>query len=79
MRFGAHYLPTYVPELDGSVSHFYRLMFEQMEQLEGLGFRDLWITEHHFGYYGGIVPQPPTWTESAGKTLASNTRGLPSA
>ncbi len=68
MRFGAHYLPTYVPDLDGSVSHFYQLMFEQMEQLEGLGFSDLWITEHHFGYYGGIVPHPPTFLSAIART-----------
>jgi alkanesulfonate monooxygenase SsuD/methylene tetrahydromethanopterin reductase-like flavin-dependent oxidoreductase (luciferase family) len=68
MRFGAHYLPTYVPDLDGSVTNFYQLMFEQMEQLEGLGFTDLWITEHHFGYYGGIVPHPPTFLSAIART-----------
>ena len=68
MRFGAHYLPTYVPELDGSVANFYQLMFEQMEQLEGLGFTDLWITEHHFAYYGGIVPNPPTFMSAIART-----------
>ena len=33
MRFGAHYLPTYVPDLDGPVTEFYRRMFEQMEEV----------------------------------------------
>ncbi len=68
MRFGAHYLPTYVPDLDGSIPNFYQLMFEQMEQLEGLGFSDLWMTEHHFGYYGGTVPHPPTFLSAIART-----------
>ena len=68
MRFGAHYLPTYVPDLDGSVANFYQSMFEQMEQLEGLGFSDLWITEHHFSYYGGTVPYPPTFLSAIART-----------
>ncbi len=68
MRFGAHYLPTYVPELDGSVANFYQLMFEQMDGLEGLGFTDVWITEHHFAYYGGIVPHPPTFMSAIART-----------
>ena len=68
MRFGAHYLPTYVPELDGSVANFYQLMFEQVEQLEGLGFSDVWITEHHFANYGGIVPNPPTFLSAIART-----------
>ena len=68
MRFGAHYLPTFVPHLDGSVTQFYRLMFEQMEELERLGFDDLWITEHHFSSYGGTIPQPPTFLSAIART-----------
>ena len=61
MRFGAHYLPTYVPELDGTVPEFYRRLFEQMELLDTLGFQDVWVTEHHFHEYGGVIPHPPTF------------------
>jgi len=68
MRFGAHYLPTYVPELDGSVNQFYRLMFEQMEELEKLGFNDIWVTEHHFSGYGGTIPHPPTFLSAIART-----------
>ena len=56
MKFGVHFLPTYVPELDGPVSQFYQRMFEQIESLERLGFDRVWITEHHFGDYGGSIP-----------------------
>ena len=59
MKFGAHFLPTYVPELDGPVTQFYRRMFEQIEALERLGVDRAWVTEHHFGDYGGAIPHPP--------------------
>ena len=38
MKFGAHYLPTYVPDLDGSVSDFYQKMFGQMEEMDRLDY-----------------------------------------
>ena len=61
MKFGAHYLPTFVAALDGPVTEFYRRMFEQMEELDRLGFDRVWVTEHHFGDYGGSLPHPPTF------------------
>ncbi len=61
MRFGAHYLPTYVPRLDGSGVDFYRKMIEQMIELDRLGYDDVWVTEHHFHVYGGMVSSPPTF------------------
>jgi alkanesulfonate monooxygenase SsuD/methylene tetrahydromethanopterin reductase-like flavin-dependent oxidoreductase (luciferase family) len=61
MKFGAHFLPSHMPELDGPVSQFYQRMFEQIESLERLGFDRVWITEHHFGDYGGSIPHPPTF------------------
>ena len=61
MKFGAHFLPTHMPELDGPVSQFYQRIFEQIESLERLGFDRVWITEHHFGDYGGSIPHPPTF------------------
>jgi len=68
MKFGAHYLPTYVADLDGSVGEFYQRMFSQIEELERLGFDHAWITEHHFGEYGGTVSHPPTFIAAAART-----------
>ncbi len=68
MRFGAHYLPTYVSQLDGSVNHFYGLMFKQMEEMERLGFHDIWVTEHHFSGYGGTIPHPPTFLAAVARS-----------
>jgi alkanesulfonate monooxygenase SsuD/methylene tetrahydromethanopterin reductase-like flavin-dependent oxidoreductase (luciferase family) len=61
MKFGSHILPTYMPELDGQLPDFYRCMFEQIVEVEKLGFDHAWVTEHHFGGYGGTLPHPPTF------------------
>ena len=34
MKFGSHYLPTYIPTLDGPLPEFYRHMFAQMTVLD---------------------------------------------
>ncbi|HEV8341917.1 MAG TPA: LLM class flavin-dependent oxidoreductase [Candidatus Binatia bacterium] len=68
MKFGAHYLPTYVPGLDGSVPEFYRKMFEQIEEMDRLELDHIWVTEHHFGHYGGTLPHPPTFMSAIART-----------
>src|SRR5947199_9650257 len=61
MRFGVHYLNTYVPELDGPVPQLYQRLFAQMREAEALGFDDAWVTEHHFHEFGGQISQPPVF------------------
>ena len=65
MKFGTHILPTYMPELDGRLPDFYRCMFEQIVEAERLRFDHVWVTEHHFGGYGGTLPHPPTFLSAA--------------
>jgi alkanesulfonate monooxygenase SsuD/methylene tetrahydromethanopterin reductase-like flavin-dependent oxidoreductase (luciferase family) len=57
-----------VPDLDGPVTEFYRRMFEQMEELERLGFDSVWVTEHHFTDYGGSISHPPTFLSAVART-----------
>ena len=65
MKFGAHMLPTYSPQLDGPVPDYYGRLFAQIKEFEQLGFDQVWVTEHHFGGYGGILPHPPTFLAAA--------------
>ena len=68
MKFGAHYLPTYVPDLDGPINEFYQRMFAQMEEMDRLGYDHIWVTEHHFAMYGGTLPHPPTFLSAIART-----------
>jgi alkanesulfonate monooxygenase SsuD/methylene tetrahydromethanopterin reductase-like flavin-dependent oxidoreductase (luciferase family) len=68
MKFDAHYLPTYMPDLDGPLGQFYQRTFQQIEELERLGFDRVWLTEHHFGDYGGSIPHPPTFMSAVART-----------
>ena len=58
MKFGYYFLNTYVPELDGESSELYSHWLEQIDAAEALGFDSLWATEHHFRYFGGMLPNP---------------------
>lgn len=58
MKFGYYILNTYVPELDGDSTALYDRWLEQMDAAESLGFDSLWVTEHHFRFFGGMMPSP---------------------
>jgi natural product biosynthesis luciferase-like monooxygenase protein len=61
MRFGVHYLNTYISESDGPAPVLYRRLIEQIQCAEALGLDDAWVTEHHFHRFGGMIPHPPTF------------------
>jgi alkanesulfonate monooxygenase SsuD/methylene tetrahydromethanopterin reductase-like flavin-dependent oxidoreductase (luciferase family) len=58
VEFGYYILNTHVPELEGSAADVYNLYFEQIEAAEAVGFDHVWVTEHHFDYFGGLTPSP---------------------
>jgi len=58
VKFGYYILNTYVPEMDGDSSALYSHWLEQIDAAESLGFDSLWVTEHHFRYFGGMMPSP---------------------
>jgi alkanesulfonate monooxygenase SsuD/methylene tetrahydromethanopterin reductase-like flavin-dependent oxidoreductase (luciferase family) len=68
IKFGSHYLPTYIPDLDGPMPEFYQKMFAQMEEMDRLGYEHIWVTEHHFAMYGGTLPHPPTFMSAVART-----------
>jgi alkanesulfonate monooxygenase SsuD/methylene tetrahydromethanopterin reductase-like flavin-dependent oxidoreductase (luciferase family) len=76
MKFGAHYLPTYIPDLDGSLPAFYQNMFAQMEEIDRLGYDQIWVTEHHFAMYGGTLPHPPTFLAAIARTTRQARLGV---
>ncbi len=58
VKFGYYLLNTYVPELDGASPELYAHWLEQIDAAEDLGFDSLWVTEHHFRLFGGMIPNP---------------------
>jgi natural product biosynthesis luciferase-like monooxygenase protein len=58
VKFGYYILNTYVPELDGASPELYARWLKQIDAAENLGFDSLWVTEHHFRYFGGMLPNP---------------------
>ena len=58
MKFGYYLINTYVPELDGPSPELYAHWLEQIDAAEDLGFDSLWVTEHHFRLFGGMMPNP---------------------
>jgi alkanesulfonate monooxygenase SsuD/methylene tetrahydromethanopterin reductase-like flavin-dependent oxidoreductase (luciferase family) len=58
VKFGTFTLPTYFPEIDGSLAQFYDNMLAMIRDSERLGFDFAWCNEHHFNPYGGMIPSP---------------------
>ena len=58
MKFGYYLLNTYVPELDGDSREIYSHWMEQIDAAEDMRFDSLWVTEHHFRLFGGMMPSP---------------------
>jgi len=70
MRFGAHYLNTYVPELDGPTPVALQNLLAQVDELDRLGYDDVWVTEHHFNVYGGNISSPPVFLAAVARTTS---------
>lgn len=72
MKFGIFALPTYFPEVDGTIGEFYEHILELLVTSERLGFGTAWVNEHHFHAYGGMIPDPPVLLAA----LAARTKTL---
>ena len=59
MRFGAYALPSYHADTDGSPGEFMRQLVDLLASAEPLGFDAIWLNEHHFHAFGGMIPSPP--------------------
>lgn len=69
MKFGYYILNTYVAELDGDSSAVYNHWLEQFDAAESLGFDSLWVTEHHFRNFGGMMPSPSVILAAAAQRI----------
>jgi len=60
MKFAAYAMPSYQPEFGLTQGEFMRATLKQLVAAEGLGFDSIWVSEHHFHQYGGMMPALPT-------------------
>jgi alkanesulfonate monooxygenase SsuD/methylene tetrahydromethanopterin reductase-like flavin-dependent oxidoreductase (luciferase family) len=58
LTFGAYALPSYHAESDPSQGTFMRRQIDLLAAAEPLGFDSVWINEHHFDAWGGIMSAP---------------------
>ncbi|MFI5268032.1 MAG: LLM class flavin-dependent oxidoreductase [Chloroflexota bacterium] len=58
MQFGVYALPSYHADLDGSQGTFMRNLIDLLAAAEPLGFDAVWLNEHHFHSFGGMIPAP---------------------
>jgi alkanesulfonate monooxygenase SsuD/methylene tetrahydromethanopterin reductase-like flavin-dependent oxidoreductase (luciferase family) len=58
MKFGLFMLPCFREGVAPSLADFYDEMSELVAVADATGWDRLWISEHHFHYYGGASPNP---------------------
>lgn len=59
LSFGAYALPSYHPDSDPPQGVFMRRLLDLLASAEPLGFQEIWLNEHHFDQWGGMLPAPP--------------------
>src|SRR5438105_9892515 len=60
MKFAAYAMPSYRDEFGLTQSEFMRATLDLLAKAETLGFDSVWVNEHHFHEYGGLMPSLPT-------------------
>src|SRR5579884_3776454 len=58
LTFGAYSLPSYHAESDPAQGVFMRRLIDLLAAAEPLGFDSVWINEHHFDSWGGMMSAP---------------------
>ncbi len=58
MRFSLFHLPTYREGFSRSLNAFYEELTDAVKLADRLGWARIVVSEHHFHYYGGAVPNP---------------------
>jgi alkanesulfonate monooxygenase SsuD/methylene tetrahydromethanopterin reductase-like flavin-dependent oxidoreductase (luciferase family) len=59
LTFGAYALPSYHADSDPPQGAFMRRLLDLLASAETLGFDNIWLNEHHFDAWGGLLPSPP--------------------
>ena len=60
MKFAAYAMPSFREEFGLTQGEFLRATLDLLVNAEALGFDSVWVNEHHFHQYGGMMPSLPT-------------------
>jgi natural product biosynthesis luciferase-like monooxygenase protein len=60
MKFAAYAMPSYQASFGLTQGEFLRRTVDQLVSAEALGYDSVWVNEHHFHQYGGMMPSLPT-------------------
>ena len=59
MKFAVYAMPTYDESFGLTQGEFLRKAVDQFVSAEALGYDSVWVNEHHFHSYGGLLPSLP--------------------
>src|SRR3954452_3806520 len=60
MKFAVYAMPTYDASFGLTQGEFLRNTVDQFVSAEALSYDSVWVNEHHFHAYGGLLPSLPT-------------------
>jgi alkanesulfonate monooxygenase SsuD/methylene tetrahydromethanopterin reductase-like flavin-dependent oxidoreductase (luciferase family) len=72
MRFGLFYLPSSLPATRAEGTARFRTIIDQSAYGEAIGFESVWLAEHHFHAFAGILSSPTV----IGAAIAERTRNI---
>jgi natural product biosynthesis luciferase-like monooxygenase protein len=72
VRFGLFYLPTYPSSVGPAPEGLLRQIVDESVLAEELGFAGVWLAEHHFHGFGGVLSNPA----GVGIAITARTRRL---
>jgi natural product biosynthesis luciferase-like monooxygenase protein len=67
MKFAAYGMPSFDPSFGLSQGEFLRNTLDQLTSAEAYGYDSVWVNEHHFHQYGGLMPSLPTMLSALGQ------------
>lgn len=56
MKFGAYAMPSFREEFGLTQGEYLRATLNHLARADELGFDSVWVNEHHFHQYGGMMP-----------------------
>ena len=60
MKFAAYAMPSFDESFGLTQGEFLRSTVDHLASAEALGYDSVWVNEHHFHRYGGMMPSLPT-------------------